>query len=152
MDDELQIRTARIDEQAALEAMQRRASLVWDDHRADLEAHPDAIELPPEQLAGGHVFIAERQGRALGFGVVLPREDGQAELDGLFVEPDAWGLGVGRRLIEEAARLARSRGAAALHVVGNSNAEGFYLACGFELLGEAATRFGPALAMRLRLG
>jgi hypothetical protein len=36
-------------------------------------------------------------------------------------------------------------------VIGSREAEGFYRACGFELLGAAQTRFGPALAMRRRL-
>lgn len=152
MADELVIRTAVLEERAALEALQWRASLVWEDNRADLLANPDAIELPDDQLQDGHVFVAEEAGRTLGFGVVLPREDGQAELDGLFVEPDVWRGGVGRRLVQQAARLAAERGADGLYVIGNPNAEGFYRACGFELIGRSETRFGPGLTMRLPVG
>ncbi len=38
------IRDARPDEASALEALQRRASDVWEEDRAQLAAHPDAIE------------------------------------------------------------------------------------------------------------
>jgi len=145
------VRAARADERGALEALQWRASLANEADREALLAHPDAIDLPLEQLAAGHGMVAETGGRVAGFAVVLPREDGDAELDGLFVEPDRWRGGVGRALIEQACTLARSRGALALHVVGNPEAEAFYKRCGFVRVGECATRFGPAVLMRRQL-
>jgi len=141
------IRPARLDERSLLIELQRRASLIWEEDRNALLAHPDAIDLPADQIAGGHVFVWVENGEALGFGVVLPREDGDAELDGLFVEPDAWGRGIGRRLIDRAVEMARTRGCRALNVVANRRALGFYEKCGFEAHGEVATRFGAGLAM-----
>ena len=43
----LTIRLARPEEHEELEAVQRRASLALPDYREQLEAHPDAIHLPP---------------------------------------------------------------------------------------------------------
>ena len=64
----------------------------------------------------------------LGIGIesaaVLPRPDG-AELDALFVEPHLWKHGIGRRLVDHTAEIARPRAAAFLPVVGNAHAEGF---------------------------
>ena len=57
---ESRIRTARSDERAALIELQRRASLALDEHREQLEANPDAIDLPAEQLALGQVQVAEQ--------------------------------------------------------------------------------------------
>ena len=116
-----------------------------------LLAHPDAIALPIEQITDGHVFVAERDGVIVGFAAVLPREDGNAELDALFVEPDQWRGGIGRLLLEHCAQVARRRGARMLHVVGNPHAEGFYLACGFNLTGMTATRFSAGLSMERAL-
>ncbi len=147
----LTITPARVSEQAALEALQRRASLMNEAGRAALLAHPDAIALPIEQIEDGRVMVAWRDGAIVGFSVMLRRADADAELDGLFVEPSAWCGGIGRSLVEAACRQAQSEGAAALHVIGSRQAEGFYQACGFALLGEARTRFGPALAMRRAL-
>jgi GNAT superfamily N-acetyltransferase len=145
------IRPAVLSEHQALEALQRRASL---DNRGDrdaLLANPDAIELPPDQIAAAHVFIAEWNGAIVGFYAVLPREDPEMDLDGLFVEPQFWRHGIGRLLVEHSVVFARAQGAAALHVVGNPHAEEFYQACGFEMLGTVSTRFGVGLSFRRML-
>lgn len=110
------------------------------------------IELPDAQLEAGQVFVAISGGIQVGFSVLLPREDGDVELDGLFVEPSVWRAGVGRGLIEHAIGEARARGAKAIHVIGNPHAEGFYEAVGFVTTGTTQTRFGPALLMQLPLG
>jgi GNAT superfamily N-acetyltransferase len=148
---ELTVRVALPGEKKLLEDLQWRASLVWEEYREALLAHPDAIELPLGHINGGHTYVAERGGQILGFSVVLPRSDGNAELDGLFVEPAIWKSGTGRRLVQEAERLAASRGAQWLYVVGNPKAEGFYQACDFEQMGVEQTRFGAGVTMRKRL-
>jgi len=68
------------------------------------------------------------------------------ELDGLFVEPDLWGQGIGRTLVDAATHEARRRGLA-LKVIANPRARRFYESCGFLVEGEVETRFGPALRM-----
>jgi GNAT superfamily N-acetyltransferase len=116
--------------------------------RDALLANPDAIALPIEQIAAGCVFVAERDGVVAGFAAVVPRPDGGAELDALFVEPRLGRNGIGRRLVDHIAEVARLRAASFLHVIGNPHAEGFYVACGFRVTGTIDTRFGVALAMR----
>jgi GNAT superfamily N-acetyltransferase len=144
----MEIRAAVPGERRELEALQARASLANPGDREALLANPDAIDLPLQQLVLGQVFVAIVAGRILGFAAVVPRDDGAADVDALFVEPDEWKKGIGRalvdRLVEEAVRM----GASALHVVGNPHAEGFYLATGFERIGTQATRFGVGLLMR----
>ena len=135
-------------ERRALEDLQRRASLVWEEDRDALLANPDAIELPLEQITDGRTIVAENVGELLGFAVVLRRDDGDAELDGLFVDPTQWRHGIGRELLEHAERIATSDGAASLWVTANPRALGFYGACGFVTVGEVATRFRPAPRMR----
>jgi len=107
-----------------------------------------AMHLPLEQIAEGHVFVAEQDGMIVGFAAVVPRQDGQAELDALFVDPTLWKRGVGRLLVDHCARVAHERSARLLNVVGNPHAEGFYLACGFRTVGIVETRFGRGLAMQ----
>ena len=141
----MQIRLARPEEREALEALQWRASLANDNDRPHLEAHPDAIHLPLEQIERGDVFVAELDGRAVGFSAIL-MEKGHVELDGLFVEPDLSRHGVGAALVDVAVHEARRRGQAMM-VVANPASLGFYEKCGFIIEGEAETRFGPALRM-----
>jgi N-acetylglutamate synthase-like GNAT family acetyltransferase len=142
------IRTALLTEHEALEALQRRASLANAGDREALLDHPDAIDLPVSQIAAGGVFVLEQDGAVLGFCAILPRPDGDTELDALFVDPSTQRRGVGRMLIEHCAKVAHSAGSSALHVVGNPHAEHFYLACGFLTVGTFNTRFGPGLLMR----
>jgi ribosomal protein S18 acetylase RimI-like enzyme len=146
------IRDARPDEASALEALQRRASNVWEEYRAQLAANPDAIEPPHRAIADGRVRVAvDASGRLLGFSVVLPIRDGRCELDDLFVEPDSMGLGVGRLLVDDVVTRAAGAGASHVDVVANPNALGFYERVGFETTGQSSTRFGDAPRMSLAL-
>jgi N-acetylglutamate synthase-like GNAT family acetyltransferase len=142
---DLQIRLARPEERDELEALQRRASLALGDYRAQLEANPDAIELPLAQIERGEVVVAEVDGQIAGFAAVIIEND-HAELDGLFVEPDRWRRGIGTALIGAAVHEARNQGLT-LMVVANPTVRQFYERCGFAYEGEAQTRFGPALRM-----
>jgi GNAT superfamily N-acetyltransferase len=135
------IRLARTEERLALEKIQRRASLALPDYRDDLEANPDAIHLPQEQIDRGDVFVAEIDGRVVGFAAL----EGP-ELDGLFVEPDLWKRGIGRQLVDAATHEARRRGLS-LTVLGNPTAREFYEHCGFVAERIEQTRFGPGLRM-----
>jgi len=142
---ELSIRPARPEEREELEALQRRASLALGEYNEQLEAEPDAIQLPPGQIERGEVIVAELNDRVAGFAAVLI-DDCEAELDGLFVEPDLWRRGIGAALIDVAVHEARRQGLS-MTVIANPSAREFYEKCGFTIEGEAQTRFGPALRM-----
>lgn len=137
----LSVRLAEPDEREELEELKRRASLALPDYREQLLSHPDAIHLPPTQVANGQVLVAELDGRVAGFAAVVG-----GELDGLFVEPDLWRRGIGAALVDAATHQARRKGLA-LTVIANPTARDFYESCGFSLEGETQTRFGPALRM-----
>jgi GNAT superfamily N-acetyltransferase len=145
------IRPAISVERQALEALQLRASMGNEGDREALLRHPDAIEIPLAQIQAGGVFVLEENGAVAGFCAIVPREDGDTELEALFVEPASQRRGIGKRLVEYSAGIARSKGSTTLHVVGNPHAEQFYLACGFAIIGRFETRFGPGLLMRLPL-
>src|SRR5262245_52997366 len=103
--DPLTLRLALPEDHEELEELQRRASLELPEYRDQLLDHPDAIHLPPAQIANGQVIVAEFDGEIAGFAAVVG-----GELDGLFVEPDLWGLGIGRALVEAATHEARLSG------------------------------------------
>ncbi len=134
-----------------LESLQRRASVANPGDREALLANPDAIAIPAGQIEAGQVVVAEVRGVCAGFAAILPRADGDVELDGLFVEPGSWKRGIGRALVQHCCGLARGMGAVHLHVVGNPHALGFYGKCGFETVGLKRMRFGSGLVMRKRL-
>ena len=139
--DSLTLRLATPEEHEELEELQRRASLELPEYRDQLIANPDAIYLPEGQIANGQVIVAELDGEIAGFAAVVG-----GELDGLFVEPDLWGRGIGRALVDAATHEARKRGLA-LQVIANPRARRFYEHCGLTVEGEVQTRFGPGLRM-----
>ncbi len=142
---ELSIRLALPEEREELEALQLRASLALGEYNEQLEAEPDAIHLPMGQIERGEVIVADLGDRIAGFAAVII-DDFEAELDGLFVEPDLWRRGVGAALIGVAVHEARRQGLS-MTVIANPSARLFYEKCGFTVEGEAQTRFGPALRM-----
>ena len=98
----MRIRDAGADEAPALEALQRRSSDVWAEYQEALAAHPEAIELPRAFVVNGWVRVAvDDDDTPVGFSVLIPGEGGVHELDGLFVEPEHMGYGVGRALVED---------------------------------------------------
>jgi len=137
----LMLRLARPGEHDELEELQRRASLELPEYRDELLLNPDVIYLPEGQIANGQVIVAEFGGKLAGFAAVVG-----GELDGLFVEPDLWGHGIGRALVNAATHQARRKGLS-LTVIAAPYARRFYESCGFGVEGEEQTRFGPALRM-----
>ncbi len=147
-----QIRSAKPHERNALGDLHRRSSYVWEQDRADLDAHPDALGVPFEAIDEGCVRVALGLGhRLLGFSVVAHRPDGLCELDDLFVDPDFMREGIGRALVEDVAARALMAGYRRLAVVAHPRNFPFYESAGF-VQGEATTtRFGPATRMRREL-
>lgn len=75
-------------------------------------------------------------------------------MDGLFVEPDAIGRGVGRRLFEHATAAAASLGFGRLTIDADPNAEPFYVAMGATRIGATPSgsipgRMLPLLAITI---
>nr|WP_180882903.1 GNAT family N-acetyltransferase [Mesorhizobium loti] len=146
------LRDAHRAERHALEDLQWRASLVHPAYRDALLRDRNIVHLPDEHLRDGCAVVAELDGRVAGFAIVLPIGDRESELDGLFVEPDVAGRGIGKALVEESRRRARMSGAMSLKVVAAPEVERFYRHCGFELVGETEMLLGKALVMVSRLG
>jgi len=145
------IRDAELHEISALEALQMRASLVAPDYREDLAAHPEAVQLPAADVRDRRVRVAMVEQRVAGFSVVTDIRGPSCELDGLFVEPDLMGRGIGRALIDDVVARLRPLGVVRLDVVANPTAEGFYIKLGFERGDDVMTQFGPAFWMALDL-
>lgn len=141
------IRSARDEDGATLGALKLGSSLAWGDHVEELLALPEAREVPLTHLP--HVIVAELEGTIVGFATVLPGEPGgEAELEDLFVAPEHWRTGVGRKLLAEAERRATEGSARAMHVVAGERARPFYEASGYRLVGTVMTEFEPAAELR----
>ncbi|CAM5333531.1 hypothetical protein MAUB1S_05783 [Mycolicibacterium aubagnense] len=143
------LRNAHPAERRSLEEMQWRASLVHPAYRDALLENRSIVHLPAEHLSDGGGIVAEIDGKVAGFAIVLQVGAGESELDGLFVEPEMTGRGVGKALVGDVQRRAQQSGVVSLKVIAAPEVEGFYRSCGFELVGETETLLGKALVMRL---
>lgn len=140
------IREAHAGDRDALGALKLQSSLAWGDHAEELRALPQAREIPVAHLP--HAIVAELDGEIVGFATVLAGRDAmQAELEDLFVAPQLWQTGIGRKLLAEAEHRAATRGARTLHVVAGERARPFYEASGYRFAGTTATDFEPAVEL-----
>ena len=141
----LTIRPARTDDHRHLEVLLRRASLATGEHAEDLLDHPDAMDIPVENLA--NAIVAEAGGVIVGFCTILPLSETVAEIDAVFVDPDFWRQGLGQQLVSAGAQIAVQAGVVGPNVVSGRYALPFYKALGFKRTGLEATRFGPAVRL-----
>ena len=94
-------------------------------------------------------WVAERDGEIVGSVFVVKKTGTVAQLRLLYVEPDARGLGIGRRLVDECIRFSRAKKYRTLTLWTNSvlvSARRIYEAAGFRLVKEEKHRsFGKNL-------
>jgi len=136
----------------ALCRLHRSSSMVWEEDRAALESHPDALGVPLRAIADGRVRVAlGEQGELRGFSVTSDTGAGACELDDLFVDPAWFRHGIGRALVEDAATRARAAGSRELGVIAHPRNFPFYESVGFLPVEPAMTRFGLAVRMRREL-
>lgn len=96
---------------------------------------------------GGRIFMAERDGEAVGCCALMAMADGGFEVAKMAVTPAARGLGVSRRLLEACEAEARVAGAPRLYLESSSTlrvARALYLSFGFIDLPPRPTPYARA--------
>jgi GNAT superfamily N-acetyltransferase len=151
---ELEIRPARAGDLPSMVAIRHDAGLVAWPHilpPAAFESLPfpqrwiEAIDDSDPRVT---FLVAERDVRAIGFALTRPSGDADAtettgELDGFYVAPDCWGLGVGRALLASAVatlRAARFRDATLWTAAENHRPRRIYETAGWRLDGADRKR------------
>ena len=121
----------------------------WNEEFEALVGGIAAAFLKQHDPARERCWIAERNGRRLGCVFLVAGEGTTAKLRLLLVEPEARGLGLGRRLIEECIRFARAAGYRRIVLWTQSNlaaARHLYQQAGFSCVGRERHRsFGQRL-------
>lgn len=146
----ISIRSAIAADHATLEGLKRQATLANERDRGSLQANPEMMRLSKAQIEAGKVAVAEIEGAIVGFAVYEP-DGSTVQISGLFVDPEKWRRGIGRRLLDEGKKRALGLGALSLTVIGSVENEAFYNACGFRTIGPHQTKFRPALLLSCRL-
>ena len=115
----------------------------WNEEYEGLISHIVADFIDTFDATRERCWIAEREGDILGsvFVVRHPERPGVAKLRLLYVEPEARGMGIGRRLVSEVTRFAQRAGYRAISLWTNSvlvSARRLYEAEGYRLVHEEA--------------
>ena len=96
------------------------------------------LTISPDFIAGTDVYVAESDGKALGFYALIIREE-KAELDHLWVSPPHIGTGVGKQLFLHAMQRAAKENISEVEILSDPNAEGFYRKQGAHRVGEVVS-------------
>lgn len=129
------IRPARPVDTAALSEIAQRAKACWGYSPAQLALWRADLTMDAAALAAGPAFVGELDGTIAGF-YQLGLEHGSAALTHLWVDPWAMRRGLGRALMQHAARHAAAAGAGCLLIDADPYAAPFYHACGARLANE----------------
>ena len=121
---------------------------------AFMEACRDELTITETQLQRGGALVADRDGQIIGFVQVLSDGSGVC-LQDLFIAPAAKFSGIGKRLLQEAIRIAQTFQAHSMTIDADPHAEAFYLKNGAVRIGEVPSgsipgRMLPQLEVRLQ--
>jgi GNAT superfamily N-acetyltransferase len=147
----LRVRLARVEEAPALSELCVRSKAAWGYDEAFMALARVALEVRPEQIAAGDVWVATAaDGGVAGIVALAPGEEPDTlDLDKLFVEPQRIRTGVGRVLLARAIIEARRRGADRLTILSDPYAAGFYERNGARWIDEAPSDAIPGRSLPL---
>lgn len=133
------IRPARGDEAETITALVLRSKASWGYDGAFMARAAAELTVTEDYIRTNPSWVEDDDERLVAFGS-LRGEPPEAEIDLLFVEPDAHRRGAGRRMWNHLVAEARDRGFASLSVVSDPGAEPFYLAMGAIRDGESRSK------------
>ncbi|MCL4744471.1 MAG: GNAT family N-acetyltransferase [Burkholderiaceae bacterium] len=132
-----QIRRARSEERETLAAIAWDAKASWGYRAPTLESWREALTPTAGSLRTQPTYVADVHGRVAGF-YQIDMKAQPVELGHLWVRPEFMRRGIGRALLEHAARYLAGVRVATLHIDSEPGAEPFYISCGALRVGERA--------------
>lgn len=147
------IRAPKPAECDAITALCLRSKAYWGYDTAFMEACRSELSVSAATLAANYCRAAYGHAQLIGF-VEISSDGETAELEKLFVDPDAMGKGVGEALLEEAVEACKAMSISTLAIAADPGAVPFYERMGAEVIGETpsgsiAGRQLPLLEMAL---
>jgi GNAT superfamily N-acetyltransferase len=141
------IRSARADEGPRLKEIAIAAKGFWGYEPDQVRSWADQGDFTPERLQELILFVAESDGRAIGWASLIPKDE-VGWLDDLWIDPDWIGKGVGSLLFRRAADHAKTMGARRLEWEAEPNAIGFYEKMGGTYVRQSEqTEWGRTLSV-----
>lgn len=131
------IRKMTPDDLEAVTLLGLRSKASWGYRPSEMAVFSEELTLGIEDWERwSDALVAISEGQVSGYATLTVGEDAALELEHLFVDPDRFGQGIGRRLLEAALGSARERGFSEVRILSDPNACGFYLRFGAVLVRE----------------
>ena len=135
-------RPAQARDAAPLSELAARSEAHWGDDEAFLASFREIYRITEAFLEANEVFLAEEEGRLLGFYALTHGEAGP-ELEYMYLDPAQIGRGLGGLLWRHMEARCRTRGIRTVHLVCSSGPRPFYLHMGAEEIGESESLVTP---------
>ena len=132
----MRLRQPKAHELPQLSALCLRSKAVWGYDQAFLDACHAELTIRTEELESSALHVAEHNGELVGIAQIAVDGD-TADLQKMFVEPSAIGLGIGKALFAWAIATAKDLGARRLTIDADPGAVGFYKRMGAVEHGSA---------------
>ncbi|MBX2805783.1 MAG: GNAT family N-acetyltransferase [Hyphomicrobiales bacterium] len=147
------MRKAETGDIEALNALCMRSKAVWGYDDAFMRACHKELLLTPGEIESTDIIVVETDEKIVGM-AQIGIEGNIAELEKMFVDPDALRSGIGRKLFEWAMQKARACGCHAMQLDADPNAAPFYRKTGMRDIGRNPSgsipgRFLPRLSVNL---
>ena len=140
------IRPGSVDEGARLKEIAIASKGFWGYEPERVREWADRGDFSPARLSELSLFVAEAEGRVIGWASLIPSGK-TAWLEDLWIEPDWIAKGVGSRLFRHAAEHARRSGATTMELEAEPNALGFYDKMGARRLRDSTSEWGRTLSV-----
>jgi GNAT superfamily N-acetyltransferase len=142
------LREATLADHRDLEAVFREASLSNKNDRGFLLRHPEWLALSESGIREGRMRLATNEESVIVGFATFRINDGVAELEDLFVDPEHQRRGIGELLVLDISKRVRELGFETLEVTANPHAMAFYEHTGFVACRLVETEFYAAPRMR----
>lgn len=130
------IRQARIEEQDKLSEIAIRSKAYWGYSEGFMQACKYELTVTDEKISSSdyQYIVACEQAQIKGFAGLQRISTQICELDGLFVDPEFIGKGIGRLLFEHALTVLKSQNFKMLHIHSDPHASDFYQKMGASFI------------------
>jgi len=148
----LEIRRALIEEATVLTEIAQASKRYWGYPEHWIQHWKHELTILPEFIANNDVFVAEVDGKLVGFYALAVQRQNSA-LEHLWLLPEQIGKGIGKQLFFHAMERAAARKAREIGISADPNAENFYLKMGATRSGSITSEIDgqPRILPRLKV-
>jgi ribosomal protein S18 acetylase RimI-like enzyme len=137
----IEIRETKLSEAETLTKIAYAAKRYWNYPEVYIDLWTESLTYTPDRIKNSIVYAAILDETVLGFYVLIATgADGVYEIDGLWVDPEYIGQGIGKKLFKHAAEVVQAEGGHALRLDADPNAVGFYQRMGMVKIGESPSK------------